>query len=231
MFLLIVIVAFIFWFIFSNIRKLNLELNNFRESSRVTGNLETKLVKTLLNLDKEKLTELFSLYKKEFGAGAANYAKKTYQKWKAGEVQPNNHTYHRLLITLPKIMDYDLKCEVLRCFMEEYCSKQNYELSVYTDNWEDSLTPLVKELINKPYSAEIPKEVSKKLHWLSNGEMLIAQDLLRKSQVEESKIAVSMLKDEFANIENLLEKTDNQSKIHHTLNFPYGTITVKIKRR
>jgi hypothetical protein len=220
----------LFWVVFSLVRFILKDEPIWKNEKKLT-NSEPELVKTLLNLDNKKLTELFSLYKKEFGAGASYYAKKTYKKWKDGEVRPNNQTYHRLLIHLPKVMDYDLKCEILRRFMEEYCSKENCELSVYTDNWEEILTPLVNKIIDQSYSAEIPKEVSKKLHWLANGEMQVAQDILRKSQAEESKIAVSMLRDEFANIENILENTADRGKVYHTLKFPHGTITVKIKRR
>jgi hypothetical protein len=192
---------------------------------------EAKLIKTLLTLDEQTLNQLFDLYKKEFGTGAARYARKTYQKWKEGRVRPNNQTFNRLLVHLPKVMGYDLKCEVLRRFMEEHCSKENYELTVYTDNWEETLAPLVKEIIDKPYSAQLPKNIEEKLQWLAEGEMQIAQDILKKSQIEEGKIAVSMLRQEFYNIENLLTETADRSKVTHILKFPYGTITLRIKRR
>lgn len=208
----------------------SLKTISFARSQRFVKT-ETNLIKTLLNLDNQTLEELFKLYRKEFGANAASYARKTYQKWKDGKVRPNNQTYRRFLIHLPKVMSYDLKCEVLRHFMEQYCSNEKYELSVYTDNWEENLTPLVKEIIDKPYTATLPKEIEKKLQWLADGEMQIAQDILRKSQIEEGKIAVSMLRQEFAEIEHLLEKTADRSKVTHTLKFPYGTITLKIKRR
>lgn len=191
----------------------------------------TELVKTLLNLEEESLDKLFQLYKDEFGTGAARYARQTYQKWKDGKVRPNRQTFERFLVHLPKVMSYDLKCEVLRHLMEEYCARNDYQLSVFTDDWEETLTPLVKNIIDKPYTAELPKPIEEKLKWLSEGEMQIAQDILKKSQVEESKIAVSMLRQEFENIENLLAETAGKHKVTHKLKFPYGTITLNIKRR
>ena len=188
-------------------------------------------MKVLLGLDEKSLNELFELYKNQFGRGAARYARKTLQKWKDGKVRPNEQTYRRFLIHLPKVMSYDLKCEVLRHLMEEYCSKGHYELTVYTDDWEKALTPLVRQIIDKSYTAELPLEVERKLRWLADGEMQIAQDILRKSQIEEGKIAVSMLREEFANIENLLENTQWQSRVTHKLELPYGTINLNIKRR
>lgn len=189
------------------------------------------LVKALLMIEEDALDELLELYKKEFGAGAARYARRTFQKWKAGQVRPNRQTFERFLVHLPKVMSYDLKCEVLRHLMEEYCSKGHYDLTVYTDNWEETLTPLVKQIIDKPYTAALPKQMEEKLRWLADGEMQIAHDILKKSQVDEGKIAVSMLRQEFENIEKLLTESTVKPKVTHQLKFPYGTITLFIKRR
>ncbi|CAN5303857.1 hypothetical protein BH20ACI1_BH20ACI1_01930 [soil metagenome] len=190
-----------------------------------------EIMEVLLGLDDEKLDELLELYKQEFGKGAARYARKTYRKWESGKVKPITQTFERFLVHLPKVMDFDLKCEVLRHLMEEYCAKDNYDLSVYTDDWEKTLEPLVQKLIDKPYNANLPKQLEDKLTWLADDDMQAAEDILKKSQVEEGKIAVSMLRQEFAEIENLLEKTKDRSKVLHKLKFPYGTINLEIKRR
>lgn len=203
---------------------------SFSERSKLKYH-NAELIKVLLKIDDKMLDELFEIYKAEFGSGAARYARKTYRKWKAGKVRPNNQTFKRFLVHLPKAMSYDLKCEVLRRLMEEYCSKNEYKLSVHTDDWEKSLTPLVEQIINKPYAAELPPTIEEKLKWLSEGEMQIAQEILRRSQVEEGKIAVSMLRREFESIEKLLENTKGKPKIRHELKFPYGTIHLEIKRR
>src|SRR5215210_1901211 len=101
----------------------------FSKSSSKFHNAE--LVRTLLNLDEKSFEKLLELYKAEFGQGAARYARKTYQKWKAGKVRPNRQTFNRFLVHLPKVMSYDLKCEVLRHLMEVYCAKDKYQLTVY----------------------------------------------------------------------------------------------------
>ena len=190
-----------------------------------------ELVRTLLNLDEKSFEKLLELYKAEFGQGAVSYARKTYRKWKAGKVRPNRQTFGRFLVHLPKVMSYDLKCEVLRHLMEEYCAKDKYQMTVYTDNWEEALEPLVRKIIDKPYAATLPAEIEDRLKWLADGETQIARDILRRSQVEEGKIAVSMLRQEFAAIENLLENTKGKRAVTHQLKFPYGTITLNIKSR
>lgn len=191
-----------------------------------------ELIKTLLSLEEESLDELFALYKEEFGEGAAAYARRTYKKWKAGEVRPNRQTFNRFLVYLPKVMNYDLKCEVLRRLMEEYCAGNDYKITVFTDDWEETLTPLVTGIIDKSYTARLPKPVEDKLKWLAEDEMQAARGILKRSQAEESRIAVSMLRQEFEQIEKLLAAAGRgKSKVTHQLKFPYGTITLKIKRR
>ena len=192
---------------------------------------DADLVKTLLSLDEESLDELLTLYKNQFGRGAGRYARRTFQKWKAGQTRPNRQTFERFLIQLPKVMSYDLKCEVLRRLMEEYCSKNDYRISVHTDDWEETLEPLVKQIIDKSYTVELPRLVEEKLEWLADGEMQLAQNILRQSQIRESEIAVSMLGEEISDIENLLAGIKGASRVTHQLKFPYGTLTLEIKRR
>jgi len=190
----------------------------------------SKLVAVLLGLDDEAVEELLALYKQEFGSGAARYARRTLEKWKTGKVQPASQTYRRFLVHLPKVMSYDLKCEVLRHFMEEYASKDNYQLDVHIDDWEEKLKPLVQLIVERAYTAELPVEVERQLQWLGDGDMQAAQKILRSSQAEEGKIAVSMLRQEFSEIEKLLSE-DVKPKVRHTMRFSYGTIELNIKRK
>ena len=135
------------------------------------------------------------------------------------------------MVHLPKVMDFDLKCEVLRHLMEEYCARDSYNLIVYTDTWEETLEPLVKKFIDRPYNAILPKQIEDRLKWLAYDDMEVARQLLAESKVQEGKIAVSMLNEEFENIEYLLANTKGKRKVTHKLKFPYGTINLEIKRR
>ena len=191
----------------------------------------SELMNVLLNLDDESLEKLLKLYRKEFGDGAARYARQTYRKWEKGTVRPQKRTFNRFLVHLPKVMSYDLKCEVLRHLMEEYCQKDHYDLRVYTDDWEKTLEPLVKKIIDKPYNAVLPKHIEEKLRWLADDETQIAENILKNSQVEEGKLAVSMLRQEFSGIENILASTRGRRRITHQMKFPYGTINLEIRKR
>jgi hypothetical protein len=200
----------------------------YRQTLRGPKNAE--LVRVLLNLEKEPLEQLFSLYKQQFGEGPARYARQTYQKWKTGEVRPNKQTFARFLINLPKVMSFDLKCEVLRELREAYLDRDHYELSVHTNDWKEKLRPLVESIIAKGDAAELPEALHQKLSWLAENDAQVANELIERSQRQQSLSAMAMLDEEFSNIETLLDNAGRRSKVTHILKLPYGTIALKIKR-
>jgi len=205
----------------------------FRRAStpKVLKPKNSELMKVLLNLDEEPLDELFALYKQEFGTSAARYARETHRKWRSGEVRPNKQTFRRFFMYLPKVMSFDLKCEVLRELREEYLHKEQYELAVYTDNWKETLSPLVKEVIAKGESAQLPAAIQKKLIWLADDDAEVASAILVRSQRMQAEQNLTMLEKEFATIDQLLDNTNGKGKVTHLLKLPFGAITLHIKRR
>ena len=227
-FLVFVAAGFVIWFVLSQLKSGGF----FTFKSRLTDNFHrSRLLSVLLNLDERSFDELMKLYRKEFGPGAARYARKTFNKWKTGKVQPNVETYRRFLVHLPEVMSFDLKCETLRLLMEEYTPKADHELSLYVDEWEQKLVPLIEQVVERAFTAQLPIELERKLKWLGEGDMQVAQQMLRASQAEESRIMASMLHDEFANIEKLLAAEHLKPRVRHVIEFPYGTISLNIKRR
>jgi len=199
-----------------------------KELTRAQEN--ANLIKVLLDLDDEPREQLFSLYKEQFGDSAARYARQTYLKWKAGTVRPNKQTFQRFMINLPHVMSFDLKCEVLRELREEYCAHDNYELSVSTADWKSTLAPLVESIIDKSLTAELPESLQKRLSWLAEDDMTVANAILAESQARQTVNALSLLEKEFPNIEHLLDNAPGRAKVSHVLNLPLGSITLEIKR-
>ena len=194
-------------------------------------NRNADLVKVLLSLEQKTLDDLLQLYAREFGPGAARYARRTYNKWRSGEVRPSRQTFNRFLLRLPDVMSFDLKCEVLRKLKQEYCAKAHYQLAVDTQNWRGALLPLLEELVNKSYAAQLPKHVEERLRWLAADDMQIARAVLAASQAQESRNAMLMLESEFDSIESLLSETRGRGEVTHIIKLPLGTVTLKIEGR
>ncbi len=195
---------------------------------RRLGNAD--IVRIILGLDPAAVDELFELYAKEFGPGAARYARRTREKWKAGEVRANRQTFDRLLVRLPAVMSFDLKCEVLRRLREECCAKSSYRLAVTTRDWREALAPLVESLVRRAYAAELPKEVERRLKWLAADDMRAARAILAESQAREARNALELLGREFEQIERLIEGSGGRAAVTHTLRLPLGTVTLVIKK-
>jgi hypothetical protein len=204
---------------------------NRRVEKKIPQNGNADLVKVLLGLEQANLENLFQLYAREFGPAAARYARGTYYKWKSGEVRPNKQTFNRFLVHLPTVMSFDLKCEVLRKLRQEYCSKDNYSLAVDPQDWKETLAPLIDDLVNKSYAAQLPKHVEERLRWLSADDMQIASAVLTASQAQESKNAMRLLEQEFGHLEQLLKDTRGRSEVTHIVKLPVGTITLTIRGR
>ena len=203
----------------------------FQRQKKLTRAQENaNLVKVLLELDADSREQLFKLYQDQFGENAARYARNTYQKWKAGSVRPNKQTFNRFLINLPRVMNFDLKCEVLRELREAYCPRGDYSVTVSVYNWKSSLTPLVEEIIQRATSAELPESLQRRLTWLAEDDISAANALLSESQARQSRNAMALLEKEFSNIEELLDNAPRNTRISHVLKLPLGSITVQVKR-
>lgn len=189
-----------------------------------------ELLKIMLSLDETSRTRLFELYRERFGAGPARYAKKTYLKWRTGDVRPVNSTFRRFAVELPRVMNFDLKCEVLRTFVNEFSPKEHVEMTVSADDWEAKLRPVVERMISRCYASELPAEVERRLRWLGEGDMRAAADLLKHSRAEETRLAVSTLRQEFESILILLNNPGLSPVITHEIRIPGGTIELKVRK-
>jgi hypothetical protein len=190
---------------------------------------DADVVRVILGLDPAVVDALFELYGREFGRGAARYARRTRRKWQAGQVRANRRTFERLLVRLPDVMSFDLKCEVLRKLREEFCPKEDYRLSVGADDWRGAVAPLVSSLVEKSYAAELPKQIARRLKWLAADDMVVARAILAESQARESRNALELLEREFEDIRQLAAEGGGRSRVTHTVRLPSGNITLEVK--
>ncbi|MET0626281.1 MAG: hypothetical protein ABW250_25335 [Pyrinomonadaceae bacterium] len=188
---------------------------------------DSDVVRVVLGLDPAVVDELFEIYAKEFGPGAARYARRTRAKWVAGQVRANRQTFERLLVRLPGVMSFDLKCEVLRKLREEFCPQAHYELSVGAEGWRESVAPLVDSLVRQSYASELPRHIDRRLKWLAADDMRVARAILDESRARESRNALELLEHELPEIARLVEGSGG--RVTHTMRLPSGTITLKIK--
>lgn len=195
------------------------------------GGFDKDVLERFYSLTPDQLARLFNIYSDSYGDGPAAYARKTYTDWKHGAVRPSAQTINRLLDSLPLVLNFDGKCELLRKLRERHRKPEHHSLKVKADDWKEHVVPLVRAVIQKAYRANLPEAVERRLTWLSNGDMQTARAILAHAQALEGAVAVTLLQDEMRNIENALTNLDGKGKVTHTIRLPYGQIQLKISGR
>lgn len=113
----------------------------------------------------------------------------------------------------------------MRKLRQEYCSKDDYQLTVDTRSWREDVAPLVEEIVNKSYTAQLPGYVERKLRWLAADDIQLARSILAESQARESRNALFLLEREFDNIEQFLHATGGRSEVTPPVKLPLGNIS------
>jgi len=194
------------------------------------GGIDKDILDVLYNLSSYDLDKFWFYYGKSYGDSAVRYGRKTYPEWKTGKRRPSADTLERMVQTLPSSLRFDDKFELLRRMRIRHRKLDSHKLSVTTNNWMQSIAPLVSDTIRKAYAQDLPEHIKQRLNWLSEGDVQAATTLLAAAEVREGQIAVKLLRQEFANIQKILSTVGERLVITHTIQLPYGSITLKIKR-
>jgi hypothetical protein len=136
-----------------------------------------------------------------------------------------------LLDSLPLVLNFDGKCELLQKLRERHRKPEHHSLKVRADDWQEHVLPLIRAVIQKAYRANLPEAVERRLTWLANGDMQTARAILAHTQALEGAVAVRLLQDEMQNIERGITNLDGKGKFTHTIRLPYGYIQLKISGR
>ena len=199
--------------------------------SAMVGGFDKDVLEKFYALSDDQFARLLNIYSAEYGAGAATYAREVFDEWKAGIVRPSAQTINRLLDSLPQVLNFDGKCELLRKLRERHRKPEHHSLKVKTDDWKSELVPLVKRIVEKAYTSNLPEIVERRLTWLSSGDMQVARALLSHSQAIEGAVAVRLLEHEMEDLEAVLKHVRGKAKITHTISLPYGNIELRISGR
>lgn len=197
----------------------------------MVGGFDQDVLDKFYSLTPDQLARLFNIYSDEYGSGPAAYARKTFPEWQSGIKRPSAQTINRLLDSLPQVLNFDGKCELLRKLRERHRKPESHSIKVKTDDWKEQVVPLVKAIIKKAYTANLPEVVERRLTWLSSGDMQAARAILSHSQAVEGAVAVGLLQDEMRNLEAVVSSLPGKKKITHTIRLPYGNIHLAISGR
>ncbi len=199
--------------------------------SAMMGGFDHDVLEKFYSLTSDQLARLLNIYSDQYGDGAAAYARRTYNDWRSGATRPSAQTINRLLDSLPLVLNFDGKCDLLGKLRERHRTPESHSIKVSIDDWKDRVVPLVKSVIEKAYRSNLPEVVERRLTWLASGDMQAAHAILSHSQAIEGALAVRMLQDEMQNIEAAITNLEGRKKVTHTICLPYGNIHLSISGR
>src|SRR5436309_1120130 len=81
--------------------------------SRTFGGIDEDVERVFLNLLPDVLQKVLEEYKRGYGIPKHAYAKKTYPKWKSGEVFLSGEVCERLLAIVPRYLDFGTKYDLV----------------------------------------------------------------------------------------------------------------------
>ena len=90
---------------------------------------------------------------------------------------------------------------------------------------------MIQNVVEKALTAELPESLNKRLTWLAEDDVTVANAILAESQARETQNSLMLLEKEFSNIEKVLDNVPGTRKVTHALKLPLGKITLDVKRR
>jgi hypothetical protein len=197
--------------------------------SRLMGGIDKDVEEIFFQLPPYKLSELLQEYGREFGEKAESYARETYPLWKHKRVKMSGLVAERLLNLIPSRLDSHQRFDLIKKLRSAHIKKQNLSICCQINAWENPLVEKLNSLLHDARIFAFPESVVNCAKWISCGDAIAAQKLLKAAEEEEALIYASFIKNEINQIKLLAENTNNISTIYKRIEIPQGIISLTIE--
>lgn len=196
------------------------------------GGIDKDIEAAFLSLPTRKRNDLFCAYGKRYGPKPEAYARATYAKWRAGQVKMSGQTAERLLQLLPPRLSFDVRFNLIKKLRTRYLRPQIITLSTDLLSWREAVLPAVETIVARAELQNLPDDVTRVAHWLTDADARLAHDLITKIEQEEARARTALLEQEFVRISAMIDHLDHAAtSASHTIQIPNGEIRVKIAVR
>ncbi len=196
------------------------------------GPIVDDIKKAFFGLSGADLARLLNIYEKQNGAKAANYARKTFGIWKAGQRKMSGQTAERLLNLVPKYLDFQQRYRMLNRLCDHHVTKRRVHVTINTKHPADGLSALknhMEDFCNIDTLKHLPGHVMDTATWLHDSDIVATRALLSQIDKENSEAVHQVARKEFGRIRAIVARQD-VSSISQVIEFPTGTISVSFKK-
>ena len=201
------------------------------ERSRLShqfAGIDREIEKIFLNLETSSLDKLLQRYGKQYGERPESYARKTYPKWKSGEVKLSGQTAQRLLELLPPLLPAEKRYDLVKRLREQHITRSSVCVNASIEDWRERISDEVNKMVEKRRAFDFDESLKEKATWLTSGDTQNANKILNAIDEEEARIRASYLEEEFQQIQHFIDTVENTENITHRLQIPHGEVIVNI---
>jgi hypothetical protein len=200
------------------------------------GGIGDEVEAFFFGLDKSSLEAIFQSYNREYGSGAEDYARRTYAKWKSGNVTPSGETLSRLLDLVPPHMPLARRHQLIRKMRTKHMAdlKRNSRKYVTTTliDWESDLRKILQEeLVLGREDALSPTMISTAT-WLNEGDAAASLRLIRAMEQYDLELVQKALPVELDRLRKLVENANaagHRVSVEHEIDLPHCMIKLSIQ--
>ncbi len=196
--------------------------------SAFLGGIDKDVEELFLNLPQVQLESIFSRYGQDHGTSALSYARKTFPRWKSGEVQMSGSIAGRLLNLVPSVLDTSTRFDLVKKLRAAYFVKAHRYVTCEPQECRTSVALAVADLLSASDQCQLPENAVSTIRWLADGDVIVAQRLLVAAEQDEATARLRFLEAEFERIDFLLKSIQASKHVTHTIDLPQGTVTVSI---
>ena len=200
-----------------------------REFSMLMAGIDEDVKHAFFKLTSNELEEFFNHYRQQFGAAAANHARKTFPKWKSGEVKMRGTSAEKVLILAPSFLQFSDLFEIVRKLRRFHTQRIHRSVRCTLSDWRQEVLPVVDEVVRAGNLFKLPNAIIDRVKWLVDDDGYAAQKLLSAVDLDEARIRLQDLEIVFDQIESLSKTSRATLTCSRNIELPQGTIAVTIE--
>lgn len=176
------------------------------------------------------LKRIFDEYKAVYGERKAEYAKKTYDKWKCNTTDMTGKVAERFLKIVPQYLSLDVKYDLISKLYRNTVDRNRYDLFF---EWRDGPEKIINTIIDKVFdqhhiNISISESVKNRLSWLSDNDAIVSMGLLNQVISKEREIAFDHLKAEIYTVFETTKRSWFTASVKKEVNLTMAAVYIEI---
>jgi hypothetical protein len=202
-----------------------------RRVSNRFGGIDQDVIAAFYSLSNDKLTQLLKLYANQYGSGPADYAAHAYAEWRSGRKQMAGQTLERLIEVVPLVLSFEQKLELYKKRRSKLRPQERVTVTVTGEQDIHLVEEAAWRIVKRAETQPLPSFVDARLTWLSQGDGLLARELVAAIERQDGERTATAIAQEVRDLHNVFAESSILKVAEHVIDLPCGVITVGFKRQ